>query len=223
MGDEVWIGPGAVISNELTIGARVPHSPRQYRDARGARVWASQRNPRLGATDNVQARRNDSIQATMNSTVADLLSAGRQGTFCLGSTDESPQSSRPGDPCWLIGGMVKPSSRHARPVVAILLPHGPLLAATLVGVMCHGAAAPLNPRLSASEITYVLNDLQADMLLTVPGFHPDGEAAARELDIAVVDRTDNSHSKRVESTPAGDDVALMLHTSGTTARPNSCH
>ena len=156
----------------------------------------------------------------MSSTVADLLSAGRQGTFCLGSTDESPQSfADMAASAALIGGMVRPSSRHARPVVAILLPQGPLLAATLVGVMCHGAAAPLNPRLSASEITYVLNDLQADMLLTVPGFHPDGEAAARELDIAVVDCTDTSHSKRVESTPAGDDIALMLHTSGTTARP----
>ncbi len=115
--------------------------------------------------------------------------------------------------------------------VAIVLPNGPefvelLLATTAIGA----AAAPLNPAYTADEHRFYLDDIAPKLLILGEGETP----AAREAlpsDSTLVDVT--SSRGRLELSVAGrpisstlpfepadpDDVALLLHTSGTTGRP----
>src|SRR5262245_40268122 len=43
--------------------------------------------------------------------------------------------------------------------VAIVLPNGPAMAATVLGVMTNAAAAPVNPQYTADELRFYLTDL----------------------------------------------------------------
>src|ERR1700759_5107933 len=43
--------------------------------------------------------------------------------------------------------------------IAMVLPNGPIMATTILGVMAQAAAAPLNPRYTAAELEFALSDL----------------------------------------------------------------
>ena len=107
--------------------------------------------------------------------------------------------------------------------VALLLPQGPKLAMSLLAAMARGAAVPLNPRLTAAELAFVLADTAAGALI-VSGRDSAGVAAARVargLGLRVLD-VDTSAEWPPASAPAArspHDTALLLHTSGTTAKP----
>lgn len=117
--------------------------------------------------------------------------------------------------------------------VAIVLPNGPEMATAFVAISSASTAAPLNPAYSTSEFEFFLRDLDARALVTVAGFAERAREVAARLAIPVIElRID-------EGAPAGrfafpgdaprvvpddvalgpDEVALVLHTSGTTARP----
>jgi acyl-CoA synthetase (AMP-forming)/AMP-acid ligase II len=106
--------------------------------------------------------------------------------------------------------------------VALVIPDGAALVPLLFGVTAVGAAAaPLNPAYTHSEFAFYLGDLMPTVLIV-----PAGEiAAAREAagpSVRILDargpELDGSASAAVE--PARpDDIALLLHTSGTTSRP----
>lgn len=116
--------------------------------------------------------------------------------------------------------------------VALALPNGMEAAVGFLGASAAATAAPLNPDLTSNEYAFLLRDLRARLLI-VGGEEPAAAiAAARGLGLPVMamslsDRagiaidgrlTPSNESvdlQRVES----DDVALVLHTSGTTARP----
>jgi acyl-CoA synthetase (AMP-forming)/AMP-acid ligase II len=91
-----------------------------------------------------------------------------------------------------------------------------------------GTAAPLNPAYKVDEFQFYLEDTRARALLVPPG----QAAAARQAappDAAVVEAAFDEHGTLrfpggAESgggvePPGEDDVALVLHTSGTTSRP----
>jgi acyl-CoA synthetase (AMP-forming)/AMP-acid ligase II len=113
--------------------------------------------------------------------------------------------------------------------VAMLLASGPepvelLLAAALVGA----AAAPINPAYTETELRFFLADLKPRLLLV-----PAGEGAAARAAAGAVQLVDlhirTGAGPRLEGPGAGasdraevgaaEDVALLLHTSGTTSRP----
>jgi acyl-CoA synthetase (AMP-forming)/AMP-acid ligase II len=117
--------------------------------------------------------------------------------------------------------------------VALTLPNGPdfvqlLLAVTLLGA----AAAPLNPAYTEPEFTFYLEDV-APRLLLLPASRPAAAAAAAAATgtpvLAVADVAGGPPDLLLDGAPvkdrpgferaAPDDVAIVLHTSGTTSRP----
>ncbi len=115
--------------------------------------------------------------------------------------------------------------------VAIVLPNGPEAATAFLGVAGCCAAAPLNPAYKQDEFAFYLKDLNARLLICADA---DGAAAkaAHSLDIPISIATidtdqpagtfslDLAAGKPAQLTTAQpDDIALVLHTSGTTSRP----
>jgi oxalate---CoA ligase len=116
--------------------------------------------------------------------------------------------------------------------VAIVLPQGPDLAVTFLAVAAGATAAPLNPAYVEKEFLFYLEDLQARALILPQGSDSPARAAADSLGVPVIElipgengvgRFHLSGVSRPLATAAGfaeaDDVALVLHTSGTTSRP----
>jgi oxalate---CoA ligase len=120
--------------------------------------------------------------------------------------------------------------------VGIVLPNGPEAATGFVAVACTCTAAPLNPAYKAEEFEFYLSDLKPRAVIARAGeASPVREVAAR-LGIPVIELTPEEGGpagrfrldpaagmERTEAARPGhagpDDVALVLHTSGTTARP----
>ncbi|MBU6188217.1 MAG: acyl--CoA ligase [Betaproteobacteria bacterium] len=119
--------------------------------------------------------------------------------------------------------------------VAIVLPNGPAMASAFLAVAAGAASAPLNPAYRADEFEFYLNDLQARGLIVEAGSDSPAVAVARKLGVPVIelhaepDRGAGAF-RLVASAPVvsqaarpgfaePEDIALVLHTSGTTSRP----
>ena len=124
----------------------------------------------------------------------------------------------------LRGMGVGPSDR-----IAIVLPNGPEMAIAFLAATTAGCAAPLNPKYRESEFRFYMEDLKAKVLLTGESGHPEAEAAAG-VDVTKVAVegtlgtlafrfTQRNRTEPPLPPPTGEDVALVLHTSGTTSRP----
>ena len=115
--------------------------------------------------------------------------------------------------------------------VAIVLPNGVEAIVTFLAVSAAGTAAPLNPAYKAAEFEFYMDDTNAKALITADD---GGEEARSAAPSSVVDiRAALGEDGRVTlATPGAgtqegreaavrepDDVALVLHTSGTTSRP----
>ncbi len=117
--------------------------------------------------------------------------------------------------------------------VAIVLPNGPEMAAAFVCIAAGATTAPLNPAYTAAELKFYLNDLDAQLLVVADNDATPASEVATELGIPVArlmfstDQPAGSFTLQGESNRApcsdglaeADDVALVLHTSGTTSRP----
>ncbi|MGB7947227.1 MAG: non-ribosomal peptide synthetase, partial [Candidatus Binatia bacterium] len=122
-------------------------------------------------------------------------------------------------------------SRYDR--VAMVLPQGPDLATAFVSVCACATAAPLNPGYRASEFEFYLAALQAKALLIHAQVDSPARAVARARGIPVIELSPTLDAAAGIFTLAGarqgdtaddgfarsGDVALVLHTSGTTSRP----
>jgi len=115
--------------------------------------------------------------------------------------------------------------------VAIVLPNGPEMAASFVAIACGATTAPLNPAYKDDEFEFYLNDLKARALVVQQGVETLARAVAQRLGIAVLELIPGEAAgsftlaggtpgaaARPGMAEAGE-VALVLHTSGTTARP----
>jgi acyl-CoA synthetase (AMP-forming)/AMP-acid ligase II len=115
--------------------------------------------------------------------------------------------------------------------VALVLPNGPEIVELLLAVvLCGATAAPMNPGYAEAEYAFYLDDLDPSLLLVPTGQGADIRRAAGEL--AVADVSVQRHGPpqlSVAGTGAAversfdpgspEDVALLLHTSGTTRQP----
>jgi acyl-CoA synthetase (AMP-forming)/AMP-acid ligase II len=116
--------------------------------------------------------------------------------------------------------------------VAIVLGGGPELATAFLASASVGACAPLNPAYRAGELDFYLADLGAKALVTASGVETPAREVARARGIPIVELevspnapagafvlpTGTASGPAVDP-PGPDDVALVLHTSGTTSRP----
>lgn len=116
--------------------------------------------------------------------------------------------------------------------VAIVLPNGPEMALAFLGVAAGATAAPLNPGYRAEVFEFCLDDIEAKALIVRAGIDSPARAVARAHGIPILELSPSLNGAglfpsigepRVSSTQAEfarpDDIALVLHTSGTTSRP----
>ena len=118
--------------------------------------------------------------------------------------------------------------------VAVVLPNSPDMATTFLAVSSVCTCAPLNPAYRVDEFIFSMKDLKAKVLITsFENDHPVLQAAA-SLSIPVIKLEPDTQNAGLFSLSASlpidglqsepvlsklEDIALVLHTSGTTSRP----
>ena len=115
--------------------------------------------------------------------------------------------------------------------VAIVLPNGPEMAAAFIAIGAGATTAPLNPSYRADEFSFYLTDLKAKALVVQKGVATEARDVAAKLGVTVLELVPGDHAGSFTlegGSPAkaaqpgaaeAGDIALVLHTSGTTARP----
>lgn len=166
------------------------------------------------------------------STIRQLLRAGRDDAVAIAAPDRAPLTYRglrenvARTVCALNRLGIGPNHR-----VAIVAANGPDMATAFVSIASGATTAPLNPAYNKEEFRFYLADLGAKALVVEKGSHSPAIAAASSLDIPVLEIVAGANAGSFvftsdQGTAAGqavysqaDDVALVLHTSGTTAKP----
>jgi len=177
------------------------------------------------------------------STFAELLSAGPDSAVAIGAP-QTPALRYQGLRAHIIRTVAALNSfgigRNDR--VGIVLKNGPEMATAFIAVGCGATAAPLNPAYRAEEFEFYLSDLNARALIVEAGSDSPAIAVAEKLGIALIELTPTPQSGagrfdlqlrgplagtlrrgagtlRCGGWAQAGDIALILHTSGTTSRP----
>jgi acyl-CoA synthetase (AMP-forming)/AMP-acid ligase II/acyl carrier protein len=117
--------------------------------------------------------------------------------------------------------------------VAIVLPNGPEMTVAFLAVASGATSAPLNPAYGANDFDFYLSDLNVKALIIQSGMNSPARTIARAHGISIIELSpvleaeagiftlmgDKRSSVAHSGFAQPDDVALVLHTSGTTSRP----
>jgi acyl-CoA synthetase (AMP-forming)/AMP-acid ligase II/acyl carrier protein len=117
--------------------------------------------------------------------------------------------------------------------IALVLSNGPEAATAFLAVASVATCAPLNPGYRKNEFVFYLSDLNAKALIVQEGMEGSAEVAARVLGTRVIRLSPASTDEAGIFTLSGDrvfppaspcfsqpeDIAVVIHTSGTVARP----
>lgn len=117
--------------------------------------------------------------------------------------------------------------------VAVCMPNSPEALIAVAGILKSGAAVvPMLPQLQAAEISHILQDCGAKVVLTSSCLLPKVREAAGSLEVApkiftleassevsLRERLAQAASVPPDITVNGEDRAVLLYTSGTTGRP----
>ncbi|MFZ5831648.1 MAG: AMP-binding protein [Planctomycetota bacterium] len=171
--------------------------------------------------------------------LADLMRRGEDDRVALGAPEGHPL-------CYAglrrqmgyVGGALRTVGAARSDTVALILPNGSAMASAFLGIAAHSACAPLNAQFGREELQFYIDDLRpAAIVLPADADLPARDIAlARripELELEVGEECcagefrfrgfpSNGDCERFAENvddSAGGDVALILHTSGTTARP----
>ncbi len=147
----------------------------------------------------------------------------------------------PGRPALTYGALFEQAGRISRRLrslgvlarhrVALALPNGPEMASGFLSIAAVAGCAPLNPKYQAAEFEFYLADLRAAALVLDEDGNREAEAAAKKLGIPILTAVRGECAGEFDLIGAGcdgngdadwaseGDTALLLHTSGTTARP----
>ena len=170
----------------------------------------------------------------MSDTILDLLARGDAADTAIGAPERPPlayedlrQHVRK-----TIGTLRRLGvGRNDR--VAIVLPTGPEMASAFVSVGAGATTAPLNSAYRDEEFEFYLSDLNAKALIVGTADDSPAVAVAERLGVGILRLSsqptdaaglfDLNGDAVAEPSPDGDaeagDIALVLHTSGTTSRP----
>jgi acyl-CoA synthetase (AMP-forming)/AMP-acid ligase II len=114
--------------------------------------------------------------------------------------------------------------------IAIVMENGPDLVRVLLATASCATAVPLNPKYRPDEFRFYYGDSSAKGLIVAPGAFPDALAAVAPGMTVIHAIADSSGGLRLDpvgparparslETPGPEDVAILLHTSGTTKQP----
>ena len=170
----------------------------------------------------------------MNNTVSALIATHNAEALAIGAPDRK----------WMTYGGLRDLSANVADAlhgfgigrgdrVAIVLPNGPEMATAFVTIAQTATTAPLNPAYRQEEYEFYLEDLQAKVLVVADDYDGPALPAAEKFGVPVLrlsfDHTDPAGHFTLSAAgkigdcdstnPTEDDVALILHTSGTTSRP----
>ena len=169
----------------------------------------------------------------MSKTIVDLLQRGDEKTTAIAASSRDPltYSALRIHVAETVSTLNQLGIGRNDPV-AIVLPNGPEMATAFVSVAAAATTAPLNPGYKTEEFEFYLADLDAKLLIVESGSDTPAREAAEKLGIAVAELEPTSGSAGLfrlhGDTAAGpprnepvvsNDIALVLHTSGTTSRP----
>jgi acyl-CoA synthetase (AMP-forming)/AMP-acid ligase II len=168
------------------------------------------------------------------STLRELMAAG---------TDDAPAIGAPGTKALTFRGLSALVERTIATLngfgigrndrVAIVVPNGPDMAAAFIAIASGTTAAPLNPAYKADEFEFYMSDVKAKALVVEQGSTSPAIAVAKKLGMTIVTlhpehdqgagcfrlTAENASGNCTEGFAEPDEIALILHTSGTTSRP----
>jgi acyl-CoA synthetase (AMP-forming)/AMP-acid ligase II len=169
-------------------------------------------------------------------TVMELLGAGSDDATALSTPGGAPLSYR--ELRTVVGETIAALNAHGigrEDRVAIVLDNGPHAASSFLAIAAGTTAAPLNAGYRAEEFEFYLSDLRAALLIVEAGKTSPAIEIAAKLGVPVarlhLAPARGAGAFTLEFPPgptvaasrpgpaASDDIALVLHTSGTTSRP----
>jgi acyl-CoA synthetase (AMP-forming)/AMP-acid ligase II len=116
--------------------------------------------------------------------------------------------------------------------VALVSPNSAAMVTAFLGIAAAGTCAPLNPAYARAELEFYLGDLEPALLMVDAVLDTPAREVARSRGIPIIELEQAAGAPsgtvtldgRILSdgplaSPRPDDVALVLHTSGTTSRP----
>jgi acyl-CoA synthetase (AMP-forming)/AMP-acid ligase II len=122
-----------------------------------------------------------------------------------------------------------------KPRIAIIMPNGPEMALAFLATSSFATAAPLNPQYQAADLRFYLSDLNADALLIHSESNSSAREVAKEMNLPIFEaifdaqkpagifslssQTPLNTQGEIPAFAQAQDIALLLHTSGTTSRP----
>jgi len=165
-------------------------------------------------------------------------------TLLASHPSDAPAIGGPGMPPMTYGALRELSGEVSRALgaagvgrgdrVAIVLPNGATMASAFATAIQAVTTAPLNPAYREDEFAFYLEDLGARAIIVEAGYDGAALAAAERFGLAVIrlsaadggpagtftlSADSAAGAAREPEAPGDDDVALVLHTSGTTSRP----
>lgn len=120
-----------------------------------------------------------------------------------------------------VAGMLAANGVRKGDVVSLLLPNSVEYVIAYFACWWIGAlAGPINSLLKTQEITYVISNSEARLLLAHSEFVPVVET---DIKIVTFDNVDQIDAEPVAATQIStDDEAIIIYTSGTTGKPKGC-
>ena len=156
-----------------------------------------------------------------------------QGHAVLGSGFEALEYGQLLEQVDGVGRALRSWGVARRDRVAVVLPNGPCMATVFVGIAAHAECAPLNPAYTRDELVFFLTDLAAKAVVIPEGVDLPAREVAASLGLKVIEVESSDRQAGAFTLcgapehdgdgpvdwGGGDDIAMVLHTSGTTSRP----